>query len=197
MTFDKINRRTHLYMGLALTPWFLLYAVSSIVLNHNSIVNRKEVKPWTKLYDKPYNAGVPINDDSDQWAIGEKILKEQGLEGRYRAFWDDDDNLVINRQKFYSTIRLTYYHKENRLVAEQKPLKWNEMLTQAHFRAGFDHPYFAEIFWAACVDILVFTTIIWIVSGLLLWINLKRFRFWGWVAIGTGMASFIVMVLTF
>ena len=37
MTFDKLNRRAHLYLGLVLAPWFLLYAASGFVLKDISI----------------------------------------------------------------------------------------------------------------------------------------------------------------
>jgi hypothetical protein len=197
MTFDKINRRTHLYLGIALTPWFLLYAVSSVVLNHGAIVRatRKGPAPqWTRLAEKPYHL-PPITDDSDPWDLGEKLLIEQGMLGRYRAHFDDDDNLVVLRQRFSSTIRLTYFPKESRLLVEQKPLRWNESLTQAHFRAGFNYPYFVEILWAITIDLLIVSTLVWIASGLYLWIRLRRFRYWGALALAAGMASFLVVVL--
>ena len=34
MTFGKINRRTHLYLGLFLLPWLAMYGVSSF--DHHS-----------------------------------------------------------------------------------------------------------------------------------------------------------------
>src|SRR5437868_7036410 len=145
MTFDRINRRTHLYLGIALTPWFLLYAVSSVVLNHGSVKKIGKPEPeWTKIFEQQYSL-PPITDDTDQWEVGEKILKDHGMEGRYRVRFDDDENLLVLRQKFLSTTRLTYYPKKSLLVGEEKPLRWNEFLTQAHFRAGYSFPYFAEI----------------------------------------------------
>jgi hypothetical protein len=36
MTFDKINRRLHLYLGLFLGPWLVMYGVSSFILIHQS-----------------------------------------------------------------------------------------------------------------------------------------------------------------
>ncbi len=92
MTFDRVNRRTHLYLGIALAPWFLLYAVSSVVLNHGALVKspRKSGDPeWKKQFERAYRL-PPITEDSDPWALGETILKEHGIEGRYPARFDDD-----------------------------------------------------------------------------------------------------------
>ena len=36
MTFDKFNRRTHLYVGLTLLLWFFMYGLSSFPLAHKS-----------------------------------------------------------------------------------------------------------------------------------------------------------------
>ncbi len=35
ITFDKINRRAHLYLGLFLMPWLLMYGVSSFMVIHH------------------------------------------------------------------------------------------------------------------------------------------------------------------
>ena len=196
MTFDRINRRTHLYLGIALTPWFLLYALSSVVLNHGSVkkIGQPTGPEWTKKFEQQYTL-PKMAEDTDEWDAAEKILKDHGMEGRYRARLDDDENIIVLRQKFLSTTRLTYYPKKSLLVGEDKVLRWNEFLTQAHFRAGYAYPYFAEILWAVMIDLLIFSTLIWIASGLILWIRLGRFRFWGAVALVSGMISFAIVVM--
>ena len=192
MTFDKVNRRTHLYLGIALMPWFLLYAVSSVVLNHGSIVKKNAPPQWNKLFEREHRM-APFNDDTDPWDAGKQLLADLGMEGRYRVYFEDD-NLVVLRNKFLSTIRLTYYPAQSKVTVEERRLRWNEALTSAHFRAGYYYPYFVERLWAFTIDLLVVSTLIWIASGLILWVQLKRFRFWGWVAIAAGMASFLIVV---
>src|SRR5689334_5983050 len=114
MTFDKINRRTHLYLGIALTPWFLLYAVSSIVLNHGSVKEIGNPAPpkWTRQFEHEYRL-PPFTEDTDEWEVAEKVLKDHEMEGRYRTHFDDEENLVILRQRFSSQVRLTYYPKKS------------------------------------------------------------------------------------
>src|SRR5690242_20277413 len=106
MTFDKVNRRTHLYLGLFLTPWFLLYAASSVILNHGGWFQTTGAGPeWTRTFEQSYRL-PPITEDSDPWPLAEKILQDRGLAGRYRASFDDDDHLVVQRTRFLSTTRL-------------------------------------------------------------------------------------------
>jgi hypothetical protein len=196
MIFDKINRRTHLYLGILLTPWFLLYALSAVFLNHRGWFQqvRSQEPPWTKVFERDYRL-PPFNDDSDQWALAEKVLKDFGMEGRYRAYFDDDENLVALRNHFFTTTRLTYYPAKGRIVAEEKRLRFDQFLTSTHFRSGWGYPYFLEMLWAVFVDAIALATLVWIASGLYIWVKLKRLRFWGWVALAGGCASFLLVVI--
>lgn len=36
ITFDKLNRRAHLYLGLFLMPWLLMYGLSSFIVIHHT-----------------------------------------------------------------------------------------------------------------------------------------------------------------
>jgi hypothetical protein len=197
MTFDKLNRRTHLYLGMLLTPWFLLYAASSVLLNHGGWFQGSQDKTapeWTLRFEKPYRLPTPSNDASP-WLLAQEVLRDQGLTGRYRAWFDDHHNLVVLRTRILSTIRLTYYPDRGRLIAENKRLRWREALTAAHFRAGFVYPYFLDWLWAIFVDLVVLATLIWIASGLYMWVRLGRFRFWGWLSLAAGALTFIVAML--
>lgn len=197
MTFDKLNRRTHLYVGILLTPWFLLYAASSILLNHGELFQgsqKDNVPEWTKRFEHEYHL-PPITEDSSERELAEKVLRDHGLEGRYRASFDDEGNLVVQRNKFLGTIRLTYYPEKGRIVAEDKRFRWEQSLTAAHFRAGFVYPYFVELLWSVFVDLVAVATLIWIGSGLYIWLHLRRLRFWGWMSLAGGMVSFLLVVL--
>ena len=46
------------------------------------------------------------------------------------------------------------------------------------------------------VDLVVAATLLWIASGLYMWVRLKRLRFWGWLCLGGGLASFLVFLIT-
>ncbi|HCC59190.1 MAG TPA: hypothetical protein DEQ47_18405 [Solibacterales bacterium] len=195
MTFDKLNRRTHLYLGLVLAPWFLLYAASGFILNHAQWFQHPgNAAKWTRTFDRPYR--LPASSDSDdEDALAEKVLRDQGLSGRYRADFDEDGNLTILRAKLSGNIRLTYYPREGRIVREDQQPHLDQLLTAAHFRAGFEYPFFLEILWGTMIDLLIVSSLLWIATGIYLWWKLKRFRLWGGVALAGGVVSFLLLVL--
>ncbi|HEY1214816.1 MAG TPA: PepSY domain-containing protein [Bryobacteraceae bacterium] len=195
MTFDKLNRRTHLYSGLVLIPWFLLYAISGFVFNHPSTFassDQGEAK-WSTCYERPYH--LPAVTEQNEDALAQQLLKDQGLTGRYWTDFDDQDNFVVYRARFLKTVRFTYYAGQSRIRMEEQPLGIARFLTSAHVRSGFDYPDFLELLWGAIVDIVAVAIIVWIVSGIYIWWKLKRFRFWGWSAIAAGFATFILLAL--
>lgn len=195
MTFDKINRRTHLYLGLLLIPWFLLYAISGFVFNHPSQFTRSgDAEPrWSVRYERPYKM-QPLRQNNED-ALARRLLRDQGMTGRYWTDLDDNKNLIVYRSRFTKTVRLTYYANQSRICVEERPLGISQFLTSAHVRSGFDYPYVLELLWAAIVDLVAVSIIIWIVSGLYIWWQLKRYRLLGLSAIAAGLTTFIFLAL--
>lgn len=195
MTFDKINRRTHLYLGLLLTPWFVLYAVSGFVFNHPKVFRSagSDSATWQLCYDRPYR--MPTVREGNEDAAAEKLLRDQGLTGRYWTDWTDHDDFVVYRPRFLNTIRLTYDGRRSRIRVEEQSLGLAEFLTSAHVRSGFDFPYILEVLWSCIVDVVALAILFWIVSGLYIWWRLDRFRRWGWIAIAAGLITFISLAL--
>ena len=105
MSFDKINRRTHLYLGLFLMPWLLMYGVSSLLIIHQSWFGADKQREREILYEKDYHR--PVNTEGDLRPTAQQILKDCNLEG---AFWVDKpnaDTLHIDRFSFRDSISLS------------------------------------------------------------------------------------------
>jgi hypothetical protein len=194
MTFDKINRRTHLYLGLLLLPWLLMYGVSSFIIIHQSWFKDNKAPSWEPVFEKDYNRTVP--DSGDLRETARDILKDSNLDG---AFWvnrNKPDSLQIDRFSFWGSTRLTYLIKEHQLKAERQRMPVNQAIVRMHFRGGFMQPSFWDKFWGLLVDSACVGIIIWIASGLIMWWRLPRFRMWGALAVGGGIVSFALLVLT-
>jgi hypothetical protein len=190
MTFDKVNRRVHLYGALVLLPWFLMYGVSSIPFSHPS-PGRPE---WSLRVDKEYSL-PPIKPGDDLDAIGAALMREAGMTGRYGAHLNPAGNLEVYRPRFLGPSRITYYPEKQRLVAEDQKFRLNNFLTGMHARGGFEKAGFLDVTWAVLVDIASLAIIVWIASGLYMWWNLRQLRFWGWLALGAGLASFAIFLV--
>jgi len=198
ITFDKVNRRAHLYLGLFLMPWLLMYGVSSFIVIHRGWFPSD--RPATEvLFEKEYNRPVNlqgVNNSPELRAAAQEILTECNSEG---AFWADKpnpDTLHIDRFSFRDSINLTYSAKDQKLKVERQPMRWSQVLQRMHFRGGYDQPGFGNRFWGLLVDVACVGIIIWIASGLLMWWRLPCLRMWGAIAVGGGILSFVLLVWT-
>ena len=185
--FDMINRRTHLYAGLFFLPWFLFYGLSSGVFNHPTWFDNSPLK-MTPLFDRPYGI-VPPDGDVRAWVT--KALQDNGLDGPFAVQSDADKTIHIFVNRFLSNTNLVYNPKTQRISAERGYPTAHALFTRVHTRAEYS-PYqgFLRNFWAFIVDLVQVSILIWILSGLYMWWHLKRFRGWGWLAVGSGVVLF-------
>ena len=50
MTYSHLNRRLHLYLGLALLPWFFMYGISSVPFAHSQYFDRLDAATGLPLW---------------------------------------------------------------------------------------------------------------------------------------------------
>jgi hypothetical protein len=196
-TFDKVNRRTHLYLGLCLMPWLFMYGLSSFILIHQSWFGLGKRPAWEPLWEKPYSRPISstgVNNEPDLRATAQAILKDCHLEG---AFWvekPNPDTLHIDRFTFWGSTSLTYSLKEQKLKAERQRMPVSQAVIRMHFRGGYGQPDLANKLWGLVVDLACVGILIWVASGLIMWWRLPRLRLWGAVAVVVGFASFLLLV---
>lgn len=190
--FDKINRRTHLYAGLFFLPWFFIYGASSAVFNHPKWFSSGPMQ-WNALFDREYDAG-PLAATPDLRAFGAKTLQDSGLTGEFVVRQDAKGNIEIDQNRFLSNIQLLYNPQAHHLTAKRSVPKWPGLLTRLHTRGGFEGSGRLQYLWSVIVDIVQLAIFVWVASGLYMWWQLKRFRNWGLLALGSGIALFTAFV---
>ena len=190
--FDHLNRRTHLYLGLFLIPWLLMYGFSSFLISHHAWFRSDRPPTWQPLFEREYHRLIPEQADLRVAAL--EILKDCQLEGAFWAQRSKPDEIRINRFRFWDETRLTYRIKDQRLRAERQRLRWDQVILRMHFRGGFQQPTVRDDLWAILVDVACLGILLWIVSGLLMWWRLARLRVWGAIAVGGGIVSFLLLV---
>lgn len=191
MTFNVINRRTHLYLGMALIPWVLMYGLSSLVINHGPFLNKiskKGMPEWTTKLEQEYHRPVP--EDADLQTIAVNILDEFGLRATFFVSRPTPNRMNIHVKDFLAVTRLVYFIEEGRLVIEERPLHWRTFLIGMHLRGGYGQDLFLDDLWAVILDLVCIAFVIWIISGILMWWKFRHLRFWGAVALIGGLASF-------
>ena len=191
MNFNHINRRTHLYLGLALIPWVLIYGLSSLLINHGPFFNKisgKGSPEWTIRLEQDYTRHIPENDDLRK--VAGEILDEFGLRKSFFASRPTPSRLNIHVKDFRSLKRLVYFIDEQRLVIEERPMQWNTFLIGMHLRGGYGQDLFLDDLWAVILDLVCLSFLVWVISGIIMWWKIRRLRFWGMVALIGGFASF-------
>jgi hypothetical protein len=195
MSFNRINRRTHLYLGLALLPWLLMYGVSSWIIIHKSI----EPLPRELLYKKSYTAPVDLNSPNgsnntpQMRAAAQQILKDLDMQG---AFWVDkpnSDTLHIDRFSFRGNTTLTYSAKKQELKVEHQKMRVPQVIQRLHFRGGYIQPDLGNQAWGVFVDAACIAILIWVISGVIMWWQLPKLRAWGTLALAGGILSFVIL----
>jgi hypothetical protein len=194
ITFDRINRRTHLYLGMILVPWIVMYGFSSFVMNHRYWFLPAQEAAWQPVFERAYQSQNAIPDQGDVRTIAAEILRDNNLEGVFFVQRPGPGELRITRTAFFSQIRATYLFKENRLKVERQAAHWDMAVIRMHVKGGYNQPLFINKLWAVIVDVACIAILIWIASGLIMWWRLTRTRTWGFVALGAGAMSFLLLV---
>lgn len=195
---SKIIRRTHMYLALFLTPWMLIYALSGLVLNHNQVVRAfygERFGKFEKLEERPYTA--VFSNDADARMIGAQILEHLGMSGTFNVQGTaNQPRLVINRNGAFSQHRITYFRAENRLLVEKQSFTAPVFVNRAHFRHGYEQPFLAAKAWGFIVDLAIAGMVLWVLTGILMWWEIKPARLTGagFAAIGVGL--FAIMLFT-
>ncbi len=194
--FSKLNRRTHMYAALFLTPWVLMYALSTIVMNHREQFKEHyggALVKWEKEKEQPY-AGK-FTPDSNPRFMGEQIMRDLQFDGNFNV------NMSKNRQKLtivrthpVTPRRITYSLTEGNLLVEKQELRTQPFLESLHRRRGFQSMFLLDNLWGAVVDAVIVAMVIWALSGLWMWWELKLTRLTGAVFLSSGLVLFTVFL---
>ena len=188
MSFLLVVRRLHLYLGLFLLPWVVLFGVTSYPFSHPAQVQPK----WEVRQDRAYTLDVPAG--SELRPIGERLHAEAGFHGGFYVNQPNPQRINVHHPDFFHPTRITYFVDQRRLLVEQREFIWRQALTSMHAHAGYEIGGFWNVVWAVIIDILCAALVLWMVSGLIMWWMLPGSRSWGWVAIAAGIVCFAAIV---
>lgn len=193
---NLILRRTHLYLGMLLIPWLLIFGLSTLMFNHGDYFRplRPADSQFVPLWEKDYTLPHPLTDTNLREVVAQ-LLADNGLRGAFGA-QQRDNALNITLQNFLQPTRLTYNLNTKKLRAEKKKFAWVEVLQRLHFRAGYNGSSLLANVWPVIVDVFCVTMLIWILTGLYLWWKIRDSRRLGWLTIAAGMLMFVLLLAT-
>jgi hypothetical protein len=195
VTFSHLNRRTHLYLGLALLPWFLLYALSSIPFSHtkyfDDLDKAKGLPNWTPRFERAYDVPVP---EGDLRPLGARIVADTGMTGAWGAYRQGPNQVNVYVYTFWRSTQIKYFVDQKKLTAEDKRFRLDHFLTGMHAKGGFEQEGWLHDSWGVVVDLVSLAFLIWIASGIYLWWHIPAHRGWGWLALAGGFVSFALFL---
>ncbi len=192
MTFDRLNRRTHLYLAMFLMPWFLMYGITSMAFSHSAYDDG--AADWIPRFAKEYHVPLPADRDQDE-KIGTGLMRELGVEGvAYYIYRSNPRTMNVYLPRFLAARQIVYFADENRAVLQDQQFRLSRFLKGMHARGGFRQTLLLDDAWAVTVDIVMIAILTWIASGIYMWWHVTSCRAWGFVALGGGCASFLLLV---
>ena len=197
---DRVLRWIHLYTGLFLLPWMLVYGASAFCLNHNQwFIKKLNITPprWEVAREVDFVPDEAFPHEPAQQA--QAILKMLDLDGAHRVLGKPTANqMVINRICASGNYRITWRKPRSLVIVEkQKSFSYYRLMHFLHFRGGYGQPYFAHITWAVIVDTVSISMWLWVISGVYLWWRRTRKLALGVVCMAAGLLSCIGLVLLF
>jgi len=93
--------------------------------------------------------------------------------------------------------QLLKFTPQTGIVNTAPEISWRRFLLRLHLTHVYPSSLSARWIWALCVDAMFVCLIFWSFSGVLMWWQIKRLRFWGFVTLGAsllcGAALFVAM----
>jgi hypothetical protein len=189
--FSRLVRRVHMFSGLFLGPWMLMYALSTLVMTHRGYVSSfyKSKRP-ALVKERELDYSRTFTPETTREQMAQQILQDIGLDGTHNVSGGKDGKpLVIQRQNALTPRRITYDTSGNKLLIEREAFRTPNFLERMHRRRGYNS-YRLENTWGATVDIAVVAMAFWSLSGVWLWWEIKAVRFWGAVSFAAGLTLF-------
>ncbi len=194
---SKIIRRTHMYLALFLSPWVLMYALSTIAMNHRPLFRAMyDDQPIVWETEKEMSYTATFSENTERWMVGDQILSDLNLEGNHRTQGSLERRITITRNDPLAIRRITYDPKAQTLKIERQVLRAVPLLEHMHRRRGYATSYLSDDLWAITVDLFIFASVIWVASGIWMWWELKVTRRWGTVSVVGGIALFLFFLMT-
>lgn len=190
--FSLIVRRSHMYLALFLVPWVLVYALSTIVMNHHLSRGNRDAQV---LADRDYT--VDYAPDEERNTVAGRVLADLNMEGKHGVWGSLEEGAIgIHRQRAVKDVYVKVDLEKDKLVIEEQPFTLVSFLNNMHRRRGYQEEHFQDDAWSFSVDIFIIAMIFWGASGLWMWWELKVTRRWGAVAMVSGFALFGLFLLT-
>jgi hypothetical protein len=150
--------------------------------------------PFEKERQLTYDGSFPEN--AELRTISAQILTSVGLDGAHSVNRRSDGAIVITRYDLLTPRRLTYSSADRTVVIEKLQHRPAALLERFHRRRGYATGYLLDTVWAISVDLALAAMMVWVLSGLWMWWEMKVTRRVGGLALLGSVGLFAFYLLT-
>jgi hypothetical protein len=187
-----------MYLALFLTPWILIYALSTAAMNHREFLREQyggEPAAWEKLSETTYTGAFP--DGASPEVIAGQLLAGLDKRGYHQVRYSEDDGTyTINRHFAVNPERIVYDPASAKLTIERQVFRAPVFLERMHRRRGYQTGFPVENAWAFSVDLVIAAMVFWVISGLWMWWGIRPTRKWGAICAASGIVIFALFLAT-
>jgi hypothetical protein len=198
MGASLIIRPTHLYLALFLTPWMLMYAISTVAMNHRGWFEDyygERAVQWEVESEERY--AVTLGADPSRAEVANQILSHLGIEGAHNTGGRLGRRITITRDNPWDTRRITFTPSDSLLKVERRLSRLPVILESLHRRrGGYQHPIVTEHLWSVTVDLVIIAMMFWAGSGIWMWWEMSVTRRLGAIALGVGLLLYAFFLVT-
>lgn len=190
-------RTLHLYFGLFISPFILIFSISVIIFNHPGLINRvypvqKSPIVKTKLDKIPY--------DSTDLQTAKAIIRKLNINGEIDFISKSDSSISfpVNKPGLKTFIAVNTINDSVSITRKQegtlRATTYLHSMPGPHNASIRGNSVFLKI-WRILTDAVVYILLFLTVSGVFLWYILKAERVIGLYAIALGVLLFIGILL--
>ena len=201
--FYQIIKDLHFYIGLFISPFILVFAISALVLNHDFVDWQDNWQDWyfsvNEQVDETYRIDIPTPDKSNI-DFARDIQKQVNISGEIAGVFRDSIQIYIPITKpgHRVSIRadllagLAYIHSEKTNI--WKKMIWLHKMPGPH-NANIRGNWIYTKIWKSLVDISVIFLLFSSITGITLWYYFKSERTIGLIALLIGFLSIASLVI--
>lgn len=195
LTFNRVVRRTHLYLALVCLPWFVMYGISALAFSHGAWFQGEDGGriSWQEAGSWPCTLPMPEAVEREDL---HRLLDAAGM-GDRTMFGGSrrGDTVNIYFPAFWTMERVEYRINQQTLTHFTAEKSLQHILTSMHVRGRYVHENVLSDLWGVMVDLTAIGFVLWVVTGLILWWKIKSMRIWGGLSLGAGCAAFVAFML--
>jgi hypothetical protein len=199
-TFYVWVRDLHLYVGLFVSPFVLIFAISTLLLNHNWSPGSTK-NPEETVQRRPITVRVPEGLSTIDQA--RQLMDQAGVSGEigFVRRLAKENRLSISVMKPGHEAKIEVDLQSNTVTVEEHQTGFWEALVYLHKSPG---PHNANIrgnwsytrIWKGLADSAVYSILFLSASGIFLWAVIKAERRIGLLLMALGTLSFFVVLMT-